>query len=292
MNPIERREVFNASHPDFKPLDSSLLRKIKEVFFKIVCNGWRSLASSFYTIPINKETESKLEALCKEGKINPRAPAQLLKKGCIGSESMQAVWDQVLAPEYRKKAEFIPLSYDDTGLILPDVDINKRYLLLPIVVKGRFRNHVIAVFFDRVLNRIEFYDPKGLTSQDRASEHVVCRKKQEPILRDVEDIDEFTEFDSLETEGSPVYEEEAGLSITLSEVLMQIVEKYGDSETSIWENTYKNQRDSHNCGMFTIDFFERRLAGEWPEVIVKNGRHFSEVNHSLRLKYIIRLSNS
>jgi hypothetical protein len=109
---------------------------------------------------------------------------------------------------------------------LPEATSDK--ILIPIVLKGLVRNHIVAVFFDRETNTLEYYDPKGLSIEDRHSEYL------------------------LNT---------AGGRITLNEAIENIKQKYGKEEEYIvtHENTHKHQWDSHNCGVYVCDFFRRRL---------------------------------
>src|SRR5262249_31408617 len=138
---------------------------------------------------------------------------------------------------------------DLNTLINPDA----RFVLVPVVVEGMV-DHIVAVLYDREENRVELYDSKGLTSEDRLNEHVRCAKD----------------------------------NITLKKVLNDVAEKYADKERPIkfWENTTKQQHDVHNCAIHVLDYYERRINGSTPDAIAQREWTFTKVNNYLREHFL------
>ena len=131
-----------------------------------------------------------------------------------------------------------------------------KLIAIPVVLKGRFRNHIVAVFVNRINNQIEFYDSKGLTSQDRKGESLLATEK-----------------------------------LDLPKLLEELRQKYG--ATTIVENTHKHQYDVHNCGVFVCDYFRRRSQEQTPaQQIFDNPVRMFEPNNGLRSEMIERLKQS
>jgi Ulp1 family protease len=129
-------------------------------------------------------------------------------------------------------------------------DLNKDLLAIPIIVKGTFRDHVMMVMVDKIAKRIEFYDPKGLTVQDRAS-------------------NVLTNF--------PEY--------SLKEFMGKICDAYAKDDTwSIAENTVRHQSDGYNCGVYVSDYLKRRSEGISFEAIRDNGLSFAQASNTARLE--------
>lgn len=77
----------------------------------------------------------------------------------------------------------------------------------------------------------------------------------------------------------------------LNEVLQQALEKYGDANTRLIENTEKHQYDSHNCGVYILDYVFRRKT-EAPEQIFANGFGPCAANRELRARMIFELNEA
>ncbi|MCH9626561.1 MAG: hypothetical protein S4CHLAM2_01830 [Chlamydiales bacterium] len=137
------------------------------------------------------------------------------------------------------------------NLNLPDPDQKKDLLFFPTVVRSGVRDHIVAIVYDKKNNRVELYDPKGLVALDRM------------------------DYVRNQTEG-----------LMLINVIQRIVHKYGDENTTIWENTTRHQYDSHNCGIYVLDYVQRRSEGRDPAEIATSGLSFSSVNNSIRRQFL------
>ncbi len=73
----------------------------------------------------------------------------------------------------------------------------------------------------------------------------------------------------------------------LRSVLQEIGEKYTGYE--LIENTRKHQYDRHNCGIYVLDYFDRRLKGESAEDVFANRKGSSLANGEIRVRLLNRL---
>ena len=175
------------------------------------------------------------------------AIAQLQANKPLGDRSVQT-YCQTLVQQYNAKGNYPnQVQTIDAFLMLTGsrtfppnwqttlIDSDK--LLIPIVLKGTFRDHIVAVLYDRRANTLEYYDPKGLTIEDRSSAYLANK---------------------------------TGGRLMLSKAIAEILLQYGNNRTQIKENTAKHQWDSHNCGVYVGDYFARRLAGESFDDITTN----------------------
>jgi hypothetical protein len=238
-------QQFQKDFPSFKPLEGSYCRKVHEIFVTVVCNFWRSLASYFQSAPLSQETKAKLN---QPEMAQLLACRELRHKRMIGPTSILEVCTRFR--ETYSNIHFEPNFMFHLGSSELESHQTASLVLLPVVLKNGLRDHVVAVVYDRKANRVELYDPKGLTSADR-SELARC-----------------------------------SVDMRLSDVLQQVAQTYGNKETKLWENSNKHQYDSHNCGIYVLNYFERRLNNETPEQIACKGANFSDANNSLREHYL------
>jgi hypothetical protein len=117
---------------------------------------------------------------------------------------------------------------------LPKKNQNVNNIMIPIVLAG-FERHIVAVYiyFENGKAKIEFYDPKGLTIADRGNNRL------------------------------------AYMNLNLPQAIANIVSTYCNDvpNVTIVENTFKDQNDSHNCGIHVLNYFEQRLKGFEPHEI-------------------------
>jgi len=253
--PIDGAQFYQ-EHPNFRPqLEGMGKRVIVELFLKIVCNFWRTLGSYFLNVPLSEDTralynEETARKLAGRGGDGPIVLSELEHKRTIGPTSVKEYAQTVLLPQNENLAVVTNFMFNANSSNLPEVDDTKNLIFVPTVLKSGIRDHIVAVVFDREANRIELYDSKGLVALDR-DEYV---SNQDQLM--------------------------------LIDVLQKVVDQYGDAdaaeETTIWENTEKHQKDSHNCGVYVLNYIERRLGGESAEQIAAAGLSFTEVNNSCR----------
>ena len=143
-------------------------RKIVELFFRIVCNFWRTLGSYFLKVPLTKEeskliedTKTRVKAL---GDHTQRTVVQLQRKRMLGPEAV------IEYTEYALKDKNVGLVKNfllDHGTDkLPKIPEDK-LIFIPVVLKSWPCEHIVAFVYDRKNNCLEFYDPKGLVILDR-----------------------------------------------------------------------------------------------------------------------------
>lgn len=119
-----------------------------------------------------------------------------------------------------------------------------------VVVKG-IRNHIVGGGIDLSNNRLEFFDPKGVTIAGH--------------------------------KGSQLYHSSQALSLFIQELL----EAYGNKDTQIIQNTHRHQRDIHNCGIYVSNYIKRRFQnGETAEHIFTNRITLKQANNDFRLEMI------
>ncbi len=92
----------------------------------------------------------------------------------------------------------------------------KRIVYVDFVIAG-WRDHIVTIKIDNELHTIEYYDPKGLTINDRSG----------AIVRGT------------------------GGRLTVPQFVYQVVQKYTDQSAvyTLSENTQMDQVDSHSCGV-------------------------------------------
>lgn len=220
MRPVTlTQSEFYYLRPHCEPQEERLLTSIVELVLKILCNFWRTSLSHFSQIPIEERSDL-------EGNVWP-ALCQLSWKRNVDPAPVQEYVTHCLKDKVDLVPNFIfKISTSD----LPDKKkLDKPFIFIPVELEGRVRNHIVALVFDKVANRIEFYDPKGFTIKER-SNWVHCDDH-----------------------------------LKLIDVFQRVALEYGNRKTTLWENTRKHQYDSHNCGIYVLDYIERRTEEEKPE---------------------------
>ncbi len=251
------RSVTDSSNRAVPPLEfkqGSLFRRIRELVYRVFCNIWRSGASYFQKI----KTDNK-----------PDSPGgfELLRKRCLGPSAIQEVTGKLnnvqlvnnfmfenLGSELpEREKELARVSHQHSSRF-GDTDAQSGRMVgeksglvfIPTVLQGR-PDHIVTIVFDAEKSRIELYDPKGLTANDH-SENV------------------------------------RGQDFRLVDLIEKVADKYG--ATTLWENTALHQKDSHNCGVYALDYISRRSSNEQPEDIAKKGLSFSKANNERRAEFL------
>lgn len=134
----------------------------------------------------------------------------------------------------------------------------KKFLVIPVVVAskegspshiiakkmGRSGDHVVTFVIDFESEVIEFYDPKGLTCEDRG--------------------------DCLRSDAKS----------NLATFLGHLKTTYEIGNFEVKQNKEKHQWDLHNCGVYLSDYYERRLIqGESSDSIWAMPKTTQEANH-------------
>ena len=190
---------------------------------------------------------------------NPEAPItpgihHLRVTRMLGSSAIQE-YGEYLESEYntisidKRFCLPMPKSNDLQALLPKREDIKKDLQAFPVQI-GK---HIVCVMVNFTNQQIEYYDPQGLSVLDRADSRM------------------------------------ASLPFTLKDFVDAVIEKYGFEHKKVLENTTIHQRDCHNCGVYVLDFIERRAKGYTFEKIIANGKNFSEVNQKLRAQMIHNL---
>ncbi len=236
-------------------LSSSISRRAKE-FFGIIESALRAIQSFFVSIPLAKERFTALRTAAetdyKAG--NCFGAVLALQSGqCLSGSHLQT-YAETFNSNVSFCSDFCEMNLGRIDRLPELPDLDKELLAIPIVVKGAFRNHVLIVMIDKKNRLIEFYDSKGLTIQDRASDTLVNFPKR-----------------------------------SIKELMTKICDDYFTADWSLLENQTRHQSDGYNCGVYVSDYLKRRSEGETFEDIVNNGLSFSEASYSSRLDMMNRI---
>ena len=223
---------------------TSLLRRMREIVCKAF-DGLRSLwCYCFPTLSLDKEMQASVEAF-KKTKVEEEERANLERRWVTEDNVLPAI----LALQRRTKLGqpsvtafcqklssrfpgscLIESFLNGNGGRLPCITDNDRILMIPAVITGRVRNHIVAIAFDRNTNMIKVYDSKGLTVMDR------------------------------EARGDRLL---SNPSMSLLELVQLIKSTYGNDQTQVErENTDKHQKNVHDCSLFVSKYFEAMLQGK------------------------------
>jgi hypothetical protein len=222
-------------------LPKSYRRKVRNIWHKIVYDFFRSVKKRWSHINMT------LPKTLPESPDNPNlgvAIHKLFRTRVIGDSVLQA-YQTYLKPKTDLQ---LFMSYDGR---LPRQPSKGKLLAIPVVVKGLFVNHVMCVVVDFQNKRIEFYDPQGLTVEDRAKDRL------------------------------------SRSTISLKQFMDKVCSTYGFD--TVVENTQKHQGDCHSCGIHVLDYIERRSSGKSCEELFDKGRTFEDVNSSVRHEMIKKL---
>lgn len=253
--------VCAASNQSVPLLPSSRIRKMRDLF-GIVQSAFREIQKFFMRVEYNPNKMEQLKgktflADWNDTKIGPCYGAALaLSQGkCLTGSHLKAYSDALKSEKLQFLDSYVgPSCSSFSGGLpeLPDFESKKTLLAIPIVVKGRFRDHVVIVVVDREQYSIEFYDSKGLTVNDRASDRLACYPEH-----------------------------------TLKSLIEKIWEKYAiEKEWGVKENTTRHQSDGYNCGVYVSNYLKWRVDGELFDPIVANGLTFKQAGSSERSEMV------
>lgn len=142
---------------------------------------------------------------------------------------------------------------NDQGIGLPEVPEGKTQLAIPFVIKGKVCNHIVTAYIDHTDpdNRIlEFYDSKGLTVEDQRGAILKSRDGD----------------------------------VTLGEFMDAMKEKY--KPKTIKENPSKHKWDSHNCGVYVLDYIMHRAKGKTAEAIYQHPMSYQFAQLDMRVAIV------
>lgn len=191
--------------------------------------------------------------------FRPIAKTALNQKRQIGPDSIRAICGVCIEKAKENNKAIVLIENFSSNLATAEIEklkgrnvkneeVDPDLVLFPVVLKGLV-DHIVAVVYDKDKNRVELYDPKGLTSNDYSNN---IRSKDK---------------------------------INLAGVVRKVAETYGDENTTIWENTTKHQYDSHNCGVYVSKYFQNRVEGKTVEQAAGQDYSYKNVD-SLRIELI------
>ncbi len=243
-----------------KPMPKSHCRIFAAYFWKIrdaLRTLGTMLSNYLYGKLENTLTQKQIDQLTQEGNNTLAAITLIRNRGSLAPSAL----DTYLSALEKEHPMFKAIPSMSRGFpVLPARGAlgGIRFLGIPLVVSNRLRDHVVIFFIDLVRNKIDYYDPKGLTINDRAGE---------PLLADSK--------------------------IDLPEAFKQISAAYADGSTVLRENTYKHQADAHNCGVYVAEFTRRKLLrGDNEEAtayIFEHGASFEDANNRIRREMIQKI---
>ncbi len=244
---------FHSRHSEAILAESSLLRPLANKVMTVFCGFWRSLASYFGKIEIQNVSISSTKT--ENYPYLSKGISQLCNTWAVGPEAVQT-FCEILQAKHQDKIQLVPnFMYQYMSPQLPQSE-GKPLILVPVVMKGFPIDHIVAVVYDRLNNRVELFDSKGLTSRD-STDPVRSAAKEE---------------------------------IHLEDVLRLVVDTYGDENSTIIENSTQHQYDIHNCGIYVMDYFERRVVGQSHEAIVASPLTYKCANQDRRVQIIRTLT--
>lgn len=144
---------------------------------------------------------------------------QLLSSSIIGEvafELEQAYPHLTFAAEGSEKMCSVPIPQREAG---------KSLYVVPVILDTSI-DHIVTFAFDMDQNRLEYFDPQGLTILDR-------------------------EGITLANQGRP----------KLIDIYFEMMRQLGNSETRVIENRAQIQKDIHNCGAHALDYVYKRAQG-------------------------------
>ncbi|NNM43975.1 MAG: hypothetical protein HKM07_06495 [Chlamydiae bacterium] len=229
---------------------TSALRIFRQSALTVSWDVWTSAATLNGKVPIPTGTnvEDYITTNTLEGKNYNKALAlRKLEQVSELSPSVLLNFGEYLK-EKNSEVEMIPtFLFEEKSLsTLPEKskleNEKKHFLLIPVVVRGEggvlqklaktmgcSGEHVVSFLVDFTSKTIEFYDPKGLTCEDR---------KGQPLRSDPR--------------------------VDLPQFLNHLNQKYGEGSFTVSQNTEKNQGDLHNGGVYLCNYYERRLVEHEP----------------------------
>ncbi len=143
-----------------------------------------------------------------------------------------------------------------------DFDLEKP-VVIPVVLHHLLRDHIVGFYIHPGEHTIEFFDSQGLSICDRGNDLIRGFNNQTTLL---------------------------GVAY---QILGKCKEKAPSGKPwAFKENTRRMQKDSHNCGIYVRDFFDRRIAGKKWDKIQSAPLSFSEANGEKRQALMMAIRSS
>jgi hypothetical protein len=245
---------FANEHSRFKLQETSVWRRITEFVAMLLCNFWRS-AGSYLSgeIQLASGVENQIKTRCSQDCTDTsRAIRELRYPRPVGPTTLQIVCEKFQQQNPEQVQLVSNFMFNALQPVLPSSE-QKDWVLVPVVLKGVV-DHIVAVLYNRRSNCVEVFDSKGLVSNDYPND-VRCNQE----------------------------------GVKLADVVRKVAHTYGDVNTTVIENTAKHQWDGHNCGIYVLDYYERRLKGDSHETIVANPLSYAQANQTRRAALIQEL---
>lgn len=126
--------------------------------------------------------------------------------------------------------------------------LSNEKVIIPVVLRGWPRDHIVVMLYDNKDQRLEFYDSQGRVLKDHQSDKVVNTSESLTLLMVVDRLNQILHF------------------------------------REVYENQSHHQEDGYNCGIYVLDYILRRLNGETAEAISAKGLTMDEANGPRRLQ--------
>ncbi len=222
--------------------ENALYRKIREIVSKILCDMWVTTLSHFSKVNISESDYSITHETYKKD-YNAHATVAELKRTRQVSTSSLISYGESLEKKSKEKLQFVTGGlFPRTNIILPEKKEGTKLLAVPVVIQG-LEDHIVTFVVDFAKNRIEFYDSKGLTIQDRGDAKLLAKNSNGEI-------------------------------VTLRMVAEEMKTKYGIN--TVVQNIEKHQYDCHNCGVYVSNYLTERVNETKMEDIV--GKNLAQIN--------------
>lgn len=238
----------NKTNDTIKEVASNIFRNLIRPFFSFVfVSFWASLFSDINAIfPWGKVslTPKQKESL-KDPKIIDATRAAVIKK----IKNKKALGSDVFI-EYKKYLEntykglYVDLQYvpeferiklqSEEENLKRDAflkSLNKKFLAIPFIIKKQnclSKDHIALILVDYESGTIEYYDSKGLIDTDRKNQKL-------KLLPDDKK------------------------NIKIPDFLNDKIKELGLKGFTLIKHTYQNQYDRHNCGVFVLNYIEKRV---------------------------------
>jgi hypothetical protein len=256
--------VPSLKYVDSPPADSpflqpSLIRKVGRIFYSVIS----LLRTCFMSNkPIYPRLADAFPNLSDKGlvyKLNSRRylDDRILTylKGRISSEKNVQVF-----------TEYVALESSDDILFRE----NKRFIAVPVALKGPNADHVVCFYIDLDLHTVEYFDSRGLSILDLPN----------------------TPLDLPNTTANQTLLEFANKLIADSQEHCKRSNRGGNCPWKVFENTQRMQFDAHNCAIYAYHFFKSRIKGKtWVEIQNKP-LSFDEANTGQRKKILKELDQA
>lgn len=224
---------------------SALVRQILDILTTIISYAWSYVSSlsvdTNHLDSIEKHMQQLENSTGSEGLIGIK---NIQKKRKLNNNAVLAYLNALKMKKEAegKKIQIVSNFITDIGNSkLPSKEAGAEAILIPVVLKGTFGDHIIAIACYEETNAAEekqstvaVYDPKGVVVSEHGERLVLNQDK-----------------------------------LNLPQVLQLVLTEYGNAATVLWENQYKQQQDSHSCGIHTSMFLRDIASGYSPEGILE-----------------------